>query len=180
MIRDLSSVVACVAIVGVAAACDLATRRIPNALTLGGIVLGIVLHTAVGFVDARAGGAFRGASFALIGMMVCAAIPLVAFLRGEMGGGDVKLFAAIGALAGPSLGIDAQAFTFVFALLVLWPWRLYRAGALGRVATQLWSKVAGVAPNALSAEPVRVAPVVLGPTILIALCVAITRHGVGP
>lgn len=178
MVRDLSSVVACVGIVGVAAACDLATRRIPNLLTLGGILLGLVLHAALGFVDGGIGGAFRGAAFASIGASVCVVIPLVAFIRREMGGGDVKLFAAIGALAGPSLGIDAEAFTFVFALLVLWPWRLFRAGALRHVALSLWRSLS--AKNGSPAEPVAVAPVVLGPAILIGLCAAITRHGVVP
>lgn len=171
---------ACLAIVTVSALCDLATRRIPNILTLGGVVLGVSIHTAVGWATGGAHDAFRGASFAVLGAVLCAVIPLMGFARGEMGGGDVKLFAAIGALAGPSLGFDAQAFAFAFALLVLWPWRLVRAGALRQVARGMWTKLRArllLRPPPSSSAPVAVAPVVLGPTILIGLCAAIVRHG---
>lgn len=138
---------ACLALVFVAMLYDWRTRKIPNFLTLGGVALGLALHGATGGI--------RGAGFALLGAALCAALPLVQFARGEMGGGDVKLFAAVGALAGASVGFDAEAFTFAVAFFVLWPYRLYRAG---------WRMA-------------NVAPVILGPAIFVGLLLSLARHG---
>jgi len=172
MLLTHAAVVTCLAVVGIAALCDLATRRIPNVLTVGGLLIGLALHATVS--------GFKGFLFALVGAAVCAVIPIIGFARGEMGGGDVKLFAAIGALVGPSLGIDAQAFTFVVVLLVLWPYRLLRAGILRRSLVDAYSRIRAIvtrSPRPASAGPVAVAPVVLGPAILLGLALAIARHG---
>ena len=48
---ELVPMAAAVAIGGAAAVSDLATRRIPNVLTLGGVGLGVVMHAAMGLVD---------------------------------------------------------------------------------------------------------------------------------
>jgi prepilin peptidase CpaA len=176
---DRTAVFVCLGIVALSALCDLVTRRIPNVLTVGGVLLGIVFHAVIGGTEAGAMGAFRGASFALLGAVLCGVIPIMGFIRREMGGGDVKLFMAIGAIAGPSLGFDAQAFTFLFALLVLWPWRLVRAGALRRVvgsgARRLWARLCLRTPPPI--EHATVAPVILGPSILIGFLFAVARHG---
>lgn len=166
-----AAVVTCLAIVFIAATSDLVFRRIPNVLTLGGVLIGVALHAAVSGP--------RGALFAVIGAIACSIVPIMGFVRNEMGGGDVKLFAAIGALAGPSLGMDAQAFTFVIVLLVLWPWRLLRAGALRRMLRNGLLKIRAIITRSPmpALEPVRVAPVVLGPSILIGVVLAIVRHG---
>lgn len=140
---------ACLALVFVAMVHDWRTRKIPNYLTLGGVVFGLALHGA----DAG----LRGAAFALLGAVLCLGLPLVQFARGEMGGGDVKLFAAVGAIVGPSVGFDAEAFTFALALFVLWPYRLVRAGWRGRT--------------------VKVAPVILGPAVFVGLLLSMLRHG---
>lgn len=170
-----AAVFACIAIAIASALFDLVSRRIPNLLTIGGLLLGVCLHAVV------SGG--RGALFSLAGAIVCAVIPMMGFMRGEMGGGDVKLFAAIGALVGPSLGLDAEAFTFVVVLVVLWPWRLARAGVLRHVLAGAYARtrsllcrsavVVAPAPHA----PTAVAPVILGPSILLGLTLAIVRHG---
>jgi prepilin peptidase CpaA len=166
-----AAIVTCLAIVLIAAVFDLVSRRIPNVLTLGGVLIGIALHAAVSGP--------RGAFYALVGALVCAIVPIMGFIRGEMGGGDVKLFAAIGALAGPSLGIDAQAFTFIVVLLVLWPWRLVRAGALRQTVMNAVARARAFVTRSPAPEfvPVKVAPVVLGPSILIGLALAVVRHG---
>lgn len=75
---------------------DLRARRVPNWLTVSGVIAGI------------AGNAFFQPHGSLIAMagIVCALVvyvPLYA-LRG-MGAGDVKLMAAVGAFAGPSAWI---------------------------------------------------------------------------
>jgi Flp pilus assembly protein protease CpaA len=49
------------------------------------------------------------------------------FRQGTLGGGDVKLFAAFGAIGGFSLGMEAQFFTLV-AAVPLGVWAVVRRG----------------------------------------------------
>ena len=76
-----------------AAAIDLRTRHVPNALTGAAAAVGVALAVTgfgrVGMVAAVVGG--------LIGL----ALMLPGYLFGATGGGDVKLLAAIGTLLGP-------------------------------------------------------------------------------
>jgi len=84
-----------VAVVIGAAACwfDVRTRRIPNLLTFGAAIAGIVYAI---FAHGTAG------LFASIaGWLVGCALFLPFFLLGGMGAGDVKLIAAIGSWLGP-------------------------------------------------------------------------------
>ena len=78
-----------------AAACvtDVGWRRIPNALTLGGAAVGLIVAAVTGGIAAfgvAAGGW-------IVGMVLF--LPL--FALGGLGAGDVKLLAAIGAWLGP-------------------------------------------------------------------------------
>jgi len=103
--------------VGIAlAACvtDLRVRRVPNVLTLGAAGAALVYH-----------GATAGTSGLLLaglgwGLGLLLYLPLFA-LRG-IGGGDVKLLAALGAWLGPSMVLWVAAFGAiaggVFALVV--------------------------------------------------------------
>lgn len=77
------------------AACvtDLRSRRIPNILTFGGALAGIVFHLIVGSVD--------GLFLSVSGWAVGVAVFLLPFALGGMGAGDVKLVAALGAWLGP-------------------------------------------------------------------------------
>jgi prepilin peptidase CpaA len=76
-----------------ACATDLHSRRIPNLLTFGAALLAIVFHGAIGGLD--------GLTIAALGWVVGVALFLPFFLLGGMGGGDVKLLAALGAWLGP-------------------------------------------------------------------------------
>ncbi len=86
---------------------DARTGHIPNAITLPAIALGPIVH----------GLAFGvGASLlSIVALCSCAIVPYFLFRRDAMGGGDVKLFAALGAVAGPTLGIELQLATFLVA-----------------------------------------------------------------
>jgi prepilin peptidase CpaA len=75
-----------------AAISDLRTRRIPNALTLPGLLLGLVLATFPAGITLPA--ALLGAGAALI-----FSLPL--FALGALGGGDGKLLMMVGAFLGP-------------------------------------------------------------------------------
>ena len=72
---------------------DLYTRRIPNPLTLGITILGLML-AALGFSPLTM-------SQALLGFLVGLVMMLPGHVIGATGAGDVKLFAALGTLLGP-------------------------------------------------------------------------------
>ncbi len=114
------------------AATDLKSERIPNALTLGPLALAPVLHFAL---TARTLGARAGllaAGFSVAGALVCSLAPALLYRSGAIGGGDVKLFAALGALLHPMIGIEAQLYGFVAAALYA-PLRMAWEGKLLRV-----------------------------------------------
>ena len=121
-----------VAVCALAALSDFRTGLIPNWLTLGGIALGITGHLAHGsvLVDWRTGLHESAASVA--GLLLCSLAPGVMYWKGAMGGGDLKLFAAIGALCQPLLGIEIQMYALVVAAIVA-PARLAYDGRLSRV-----------------------------------------------
>lgn len=76
-----------------AAATDLATRRIPNLLTFGAALAAFVYHAWEGGIT--------GLGWSLAGWMVGTAVFFPFFVLGGMGAGDVKLIAALGAWMGP-------------------------------------------------------------------------------
>ena len=71
---------------------DCCCRRLPNYLTLGGAAVFLVMRLASG----GAGGALNG----LLGGAIGAAFLLLPFLLRGAGAGDVKMFLAVGCLAG--------------------------------------------------------------------------------
>ena len=77
----------------VACVTDARTRRIPNALTFGAALAGLLVQPLMLGTD----GALLAASGWLVGLLVF----LPFFALGGMGGGDVKLLAALGAWLGP-------------------------------------------------------------------------------
>ena len=82
-----------VLVVGLAACVfDLWCRRIPNALTFGAAAAALVFHTTASGAD--------GFQAAALGWVVGTALFMPFFLLGGMGGGDVKLLAALGAWLG--------------------------------------------------------------------------------
>ncbi len=83
------------AVVLVAAVFDIRSRRIPNWLTLSGVVAGIVLNSFLGVDKYNWRSALMG-----LGLAFLIYFPLY-LLRG-MGAGDVKLMAAVGSLVGPA------------------------------------------------------------------------------
>jgi prepilin peptidase CpaA len=89
----------------VAAVIDLRTRRVPNAFTMPLAASGVLI--------AAAGWGTVGVGAALGGWAVGLLLMLPGYLIGATGGGDVKLFAAVGALLGPSLMVPAFLHTAI-------------------------------------------------------------------
>lgn len=71
---------------------DLSKRRIPNFITFPVILWGLLTYTIFQ--------GFEGLKFSGLGFLVGLGIFLIPFILGGMGGGDVKMMAAIGALKG--------------------------------------------------------------------------------
>jgi prepilin signal peptidase PulO-like enzyme (type II secretory pathway) len=90
-----------------AAAIDARTGRIPNALTVPAALVGVLLHVPMG--AAAIGGSVAGG-------VLAALLPWLMHrvTRGAaIGGGDVKLFAALGTLCGPVMGLEIEVSAFV-------------------------------------------------------------------
>ena len=108
----------------IAATTDVRSGLIPNWLTLPALVAAPAVHALLGGAGA--------AQASLLGIALCGLAPYLLFRAGALGGGDVKLFAAIGAIAGPSLGLEAQILGLVAAAVYVLA-RLAWCGTLGAV-----------------------------------------------
>lgn len=96
-----------IAFVVTAAVSDLWVRKIPRALTLVGVVVGLAFHALRG-----------GFVSSLIAMLIGFGVGLSFFWLGAIGGGDVKLITALGALLGVSRWLTAMEVTILVAALI--------------------------------------------------------------
>lgn len=111
------STIALLTLLALAVGWDLATRRIPNAITVSGGLAALGLRGMSGWEPLVA-----GALGLVLGLVL--ALPLVAL--GAMGGGDAKLLAAVGAFLGPGPLVTAILVTAlaggVLAIVVAARW----------------------------------------------------------
>jgi prepilin peptidase CpaA len=77
---------------------DLRSRRIPNWLTVPGLVIGVVANTVLG--------GWSGLKTSLLGALIGLALLLPFVLLRSLGAGDWKLAGALGSFAGPALLMD--------------------------------------------------------------------------
>jgi prepilin peptidase CpaA len=130
-VPNIVIVVPLLSVLATALATDLAYRRIPNGLSLGGAALGLLTNaTLLGP---------SGLAFALLGWLLCLALFLPMYAGAGMAAGDVKLMAMVGAFLGPMNGFVAFLCTLVAggALASIWiAWRNIqeRAGANSELA----------------------------------------------
>ncbi len=105
----------------IAAWTDHRTGTIPNRFTIPALFLGLGLGLASGSASTFL--------LAIAGVFATALVPLILFRFNAMGGGDVKLFAALGALlgAGSALEVEIVAF-FLGAIQGMIVW--YKNGQL--------------------------------------------------
>ena len=105
-----------------------------------------------------------------------------AALLGAMGGGDVKLFAALGALCGASLGLELQLISYVIAALAalsVAAWRGRLLAILVSAARLLWPPRRTRDTTALAAAPERLTDVRLGASIFAAVLLLGVRSVIG-
>ncbi len=133
---EAAAAVIMVAMVAAAAYIDLRYLRIPNAFTLGGAAVGLLLSLLFRGPDGLVSG--------LAGWALGAALFFAFFAIGVMGAGDVKLLAAVGALMGPLFVFNAFVFTGlaggIIAIAVAVRRRLVRY-TVASVTTQLQTLV---------------------------------------
>jgi prepilin peptidase CpaA len=151
---------------------------IPNRLTLPLLVMAPLIHafSSRGLRPPLGGsGAVFAALFSLLSAGVCAIVPLLLFWLRLAGGGDVKLFAALGALLLAGTGLAAQFFAFATAAFFV-PARL---AYHGRLFSTLWGTLAAGASLAGPAARRRTlpaemsGPIRLGPFIVLGTLVAL-------
>nr|WP_275983806.1 A24 family peptidase [Paenibacillus hamazuiensis] len=115
---------------------DLKTMKIPNVLTVSGVGLGLLVHS---FADG-----WNGLLYAFAGAAAGFGCLLLLYWMKALGAGDVKLFAAIGAIGGAGFALSCLMYSVVFAggaALIIW--------LLQRKAHRLAQRLAVLAANLL-------------------------------
>jgi prepilin peptidase CpaA len=105
MSEILASITLLIPLAAIIAYYDVRYRRIPNAFVLATLASGVAMHAI------SAG--FAGITASLAGCALAFALMFALHVFGAMGAGDVKLFAAIGAVTGASLVLP----TFLVVIL---------------------------------------------------------------
>lgn len=112
-------------VAAIGALCDLRNGQIPNWLTLPPIVSAPCAYGVVLGIE--------HAILSLVATCLSAVVPYLLFRRGGMGGGDVKLLAALGGIMGFDLlvGLEIQLAAFAIAMIfacgvLVWRGRLLR------------------------------------------------------
>lgn len=129
MTGEIYLFLAAILVTGLAGWFDWRTGEVPNWLTFGALGGGLVAHAVFGGLRGGWSGAGKGLLFSLAGVGVCSLVPLLLYRSGAIGGGDVKLLGALGALLRPMVGLEATLYSFIVAALYA-PARLAYEGKL--------------------------------------------------
>lgn len=170
---------AAVAVAFLAAVIDWRTGEIPNWLTLGPLAAGIIGHIAYDAAHgAPSSDALQSGGAAVFGALACSVIPLVLFRQDAIGGGDVKLLAALGAILGWRQGLEGEMYSF-FAAGLLAPARLAYEGKLFRtIKNTMLLAVNPILPKKRRRpiEPTLLTWFRFGPAIFLGTCVVAYIH----
>ncbi len=111
--------VAAAVIAAIAAASDLRSGEIPNWLSLGALLAAPFAHIAIAFGRHATGhDALLAGGSSLLGAVATSIVPAILYRQDAIGGGDLKLLAAVGALLQPRLGLEAEMYSFFAAGLI--------------------------------------------------------------
>lgn len=166
-----------------AAITDWRTGQIPNALTYPVLALSPFAHV---LLSLHRGNPFKAAlvegGLSVVGMLLCGAVPLYMWRNNAIGGGDVKLFAALGALCLPRFGFEAEVYVFVAASLIAPAHLIYR-GRLTRAFLNACAQVANAfraKGNRTPLDPALASWFRLGPCFAIGFAVQVLLHWRAP
>ena len=148
----------------VASVTDIRRHKVYNWTTYPGILTGLGWNVAGELLRATSVAdqstleklGWIGPAESLFGFVLCGFVMLVCFVMLQVGGGDVKLIAMLGAFLGPEEGITAMLLTFVLGgcvgVIVL-IWRVGPVTLVARVFRQvLWTVRLGRFAPPLSPE----------------------------
>lgn len=171
--------VAAVVLTGIAAAFDLKKGEIPNWLTLPVLLLSPIAHAAT--VSVKGLGAEEAGwevGFSIAGAAITAAVPLFLYRQNAIGGGDVKLLAALGALCQPSLGLEVELYGFLSAVIVAPAMLAYEGKLLRTLKNTATLALNAVVPKAKrkEVESEAMSWFRLGPCIFIGALVTLAFH----
>jgi prepilin peptidase CpaA len=175
----LHFLVAAAIVAGIAALTDAKTGHIPNWLTLGAFGGALVAHF---FASLAFGHSLRegliGLATSAAGAIVCSLVPVFFYWKGAIGGGDVKVFAAIGALCNPMYGLEAETYAFIAAALIA-PAQLAYKGLLFQTLGRSLALVVNPfrkAENRKEIPPELMTWFRLGPSIFIGSAMTVLMH----
>ena len=124
------------AALGVASATDLSCRIIPNGCVLAVACSGFARIVAGVLVGERAAplvaGALLGCLSVLVVMLAAAALSARGGRRSGVGGGDVKLLAAVGVWTGPLAGLVTVGVSCLLGVVFWVPYRMVRRALSAR------------------------------------------------
>ncbi len=167
----------------VAAATDLRSGSIPNRLTYPALVLAPPAHLLLALrYGAAWPDALAQAGLSLVGLVVCGLVPFFLWRKGAMGGGDVKLFAALGALALPRVGFEAEMYVLIVAAMMA-PIELVYRGHLLRTLRNLGSQLGQTfrkQEHKQALDPALVSWFRLGPCFAIGFALQVLLHWRSP
>lgn len=174
-----------VALVASVVACwtDLRTGHIPNWLSLGALGAGLALAVDRGLLSHRgAFGVIAAVTSAAVGGALCGFIPYILWRRGGLGGGDIKLLAALGVLCGPKWGAYAETYAFAAGVVYAVGILVVRGG-LARTMGNVRAMVANALRPKARRQPLpnrQMTPVKFAPAIFVGTFVAALLHWRGP
>jgi prepilin peptidase CpaA len=151
----------------IAAVYDWRSGKIPNWLTLPPLVIAPLSYGVVQ--------GWSGLASSLLGLVLCGATPYLMYARGGMGGGDVKLFATLGAIAGAKLGIEIELLAFIVASIYALG-RLVWEGKMVRTLLNTFWLLANVflpPPRRREIRPELMATIRIGAAVLAAAILAV-------
>lgn len=134
-----------IAFVVAAAAGDARWRKIPRTLTTAGLLTGLAFHIY--------SGGLHGFAWAAVTCLIGFAIGLTFFQLGAIGGGDVKLVTALGAMLGWSKWIYAMEIAILVAGAVALLQAL-RHGVLRQTIRNVWEMLRWIFMQGVKAHPV--------------------------
>ncbi len=118
----------------VASVTDIRQGQIFNWITYPGLVVGLLFGAFHLSEAGRLEFDTTGLTESLLGIAGCGGIMLACFLLSDMGGGDVKLLATVGAFLGLQHGLTALLWTIVLGGVAGLALLIWQVGA-GRIAT---------------------------------------------
>ena len=127
-----------------AALLDWRSRRIPNWLTVPGLLSGIAVNTVLN--------GWHGVLFSLEGAALALALLLPLVLLRALGAGDWKLMGAVGAFLGPILFLYVLVGS-IFASGIMAVVQMYRVGRVMETLRNLWTLVKGFAAFGIKKNP---------------------------